>query len=340
MSQRPKLPDDLQRVLPDAASVLVLTHDNPDPDALASAFTLAEVIEHLLPETSVTVAYAGIIGRAENRAMVRELGLAPEPLTNIDLEEISDIALVDTQPGFGNNSLPTDRTATIVIDHHPRRGGDLEGVAFVDVREGYGATSTILAEYAHQCGVPLSTRLATAIFYAIKSETQELGRDASDPDHEIYMRLFPEADKAALALIQRARVPRDYFRAFQLAIGSAEVYGRTVLSDLRRIENPDIVAEIADFLLRLEGADWACCLGRYNGEVVMSLRTSDPEAHAGRVIRQVVAGLGSAGGHGMSAGGRIPLGEEDYDDVASRVKQRLLESLSSGRRPGEPLVVA
>ncbi len=315
---------------------LVLTHDNPDPDALASAFVLAAVLTHRT-DVECEVGYAGIIGRAENRAMLRELELAPTRIHGDTLERFDAIALVDSQPGFGNNSLPEDRQATAVVDHHPGRG-DLDQVAFVDVREDYGASATIVHEYAQAGGVPLPENLLTALFYAIKSETQELGRGAGPADHEAYLSLLPRADKLAVARIQRARVPRNYFRAFQVAIENARLHGRTVVTDLQRVDTPDLVAEIADFLLRLDGADWAVCMGRYEDSVVMSVRTAEEEAHAGQVIRRVVAGLGRAGGHGTMAGGRVPLDGRDYEDVAAQICGRLVDELAADAAEGESLV--
>ena len=327
----------LKATFADADRVAILPHDNPDPDALASAFALRAVLEHT-NELECKVVYAGLVGRAENRAMIRELGLDPVRLERVSLADFDGVALVDTQPGFGNNSLPADRQADAVFDHHPGRG-ELEGVPFVDVREGYGATASIMHEYVQASGVPLSPPLITALFYAIKSETQELAREAGYSDREAYLSLLPRADRAAIASIQRARVPRDYFRAFQIAIENARVHGRAVVTDLRRIESPDMVAEIADFLLRLEGTDWSACLGHFDDALVLSLRTSDPEAHAGEVIRRVVAGLGRAGGHGMMAGGRVPLGDTEYDDLADQVRERLLDNVGGESRSGEALVL-
>lgn len=316
--------------------VLVLTHDNPDPDALASAFALAAVLTHLT-DVECEVGYAGIIGRAENRAMLRELELVPTRIHGDTLERFDAIALVDTQPGFGNNSLPEGQQPTAVVDHHPGRG-ELDGVAFVDVREGYGASATIVHEYAQVAGVPLPANLLTALFYAIKSETQELSRGAGYADREAYLSLLPRADKLAVARIQRARVPRNYFRAFQVAIENARLHGRTIVTDLQRVDTPDLVAEIADFLLRLDGADWAVCMGRYQDSVVMSLRTAEEEAHAGKVVRRVVAGLGRAGGHGTMAGGRVPLDGRDYEDVAAQIRERLIDELAGDAAEGESLV--
>lgn len=335
----PEIVARLKRITDGADRVLVLCHDNPDPDALASAFLLSEVLTHLTgSESEAEVAYGGIVGRAENRAMIRELELKPVPLHELDLAAYDTLALVDTQPGAGNNSLPEDRDPAIIVDHHPPKC-DPEAYAFVDIRESYGATCTMVAEYASHCDVPLPPKLATAVVYAIKSETQDLGREAAAADHRVYMTLFPRVDVGALARIQRARVPREYFRSFRDAIEEARVYGRAVVTNLGRIDTPDIVAEIADFLLRLEGADWSCCMGRFDEQLVVSLRTSQPDAHAGQVIRDVVAGRGSAGGHGMSAGGQLPFDETDYETAATDLRRRLLAELDASR-PGEPLVIS
>jgi len=329
--------DSLHAAVAGAKRILVLSHDNPDPDALASACTLRAILEELVDAETI-VGYAGLVGRAENRAMIRELELDVTHIGNLDLSSFDAIAMVDTQPGFGNNSLPARRRPIVVIDHHPPRA-DLDDIPFVDIREDYGATSTMVAEYAYAVGLKLPSALITALFYALRSETQDLGREASEHDQKVYLSLFPHADKPALSRIQTASVPRSYFHVFQLAIEGASVVGRLVLTDLKRVRHPDLVAEIADFLLRLEEVDWSCCLARYGDQMVLSLRTSDPHAHAGSIIRQVVRDMGAAGGHGMIAGGRVELGSKSYSEIADTVSQRLLDALEIDASSGEPLVL-
>ncbi len=329
--------ENLGAAFDDCKHALILTHDNPDPDALASAFALAATLSHLTG-IDCEVGYAGIIGRAENRAMLRELELAPTRIHGDNLERFDALALVDTQPGFGNNSQPVGRLPNAVVDHHPRRQ-NLDDLPFADIRDGYGATATIIYEYAQVGGVPLSKNILTSLFYAIKSETQELGRGAGYADQEAYLSLLPRADKMAVSRIQQAPVPRNYFRAFQVGIENAHLQGRIVITDLKTVDNPDLVAEIADFLLRLEGADWAGCMGLYNRNLLLSLRTAVEDAHAGQIIRRVVAGLGRAGGHGAMAGGQIPLGDRDYSEVATQIKARLTDELANDTATGESLVL-
>jgi nanoRNase/pAp phosphatase (c-di-AMP/oligoRNAs hydrolase) len=100
--------------------MLILPHNDPDPDAIASAIGL----RHLLAERSnveACIAYGGIIGRAANKALVHYLGRPLRHLNSSDLHQAEAVALVDTQPGAGNNPLPLDHSPVIVVDHHPRQ---------------------------------------------------------------------------------------------------------------------------------------------------------------------------------------------------------------------------
>lgn len=326
----------LQKTFAGYRACLVLAHDNPDPDALASAFAFQAVLQQTLG-IEARVGFGGVIGRAENRAMIKVLGLTPEPLSTLDLAQFDGCALVDAQPSTGNSSLPASLPLLAIVDHHPPRT-PAQDVPHRDIRPGYGATATLMTEYAVSCGVQLSSQLATALFYAIRSETQDLGRESSEADRLAYFYLLERADMRAVADIQRARVPMEYFRAFRTAIDRAEVVGNVVFSELGTVGAADIVAEIADFLLRLQEAEWAFCIGRHQNDLIVSLRTSDPDAHAGKLIREAIAGLGTAGGHGTMAGGQVPLSESTYLEAASQLRRRVLDALSVDEQAARPLL--
>ncbi|HQN40195.1 MAG TPA: DHH family phosphoesterase, partial [Thermoanaerobaculia bacterium] len=135
---------------PSRAAWLILTHDNPDPDALVSMALLARLLRQVF-RRHATIAYGGMIGRAENREMVRVLGLEMVHMREISWRTFDLFALVDSQPRTGNNQLPADLTPHVVIDHHPPRKASLS-CPFVDIRRDYGATATILAEYLQASG--------------------------------------------------------------------------------------------------------------------------------------------------------------------------------------------
>jgi len=293
----------LGELLADARRVLVLMHNHPDPDSLGGALILRRVLQKHFA-VQVVLAYGGLIGRAENRAMVARLRIPVKRAREIDFDRFDAVILVDTQPGTGNNSLPPGRIPEAVFDHHPLRPETRE-VPLHDVRPEYGAVVTMLADYLEAAGLDLDRRLATAIFYAIRSETQNLGREASAADARVFTQAFPLVDNRALAGIEQAPLSRDYLVILDRAFRATRVYGRLAVTRLHRIPYPDVPAELADLLLRVRDIDHALVMGVYGGQVYLSLRTLDRRVNAGRLLRRVVGSRGGAGGHEMIAGGRI-----------------------------------
>ena len=189
---------------------------------------------------------------------------------------------------------------------------------FLDLREAYGATSTILTEYLRESRLDVDHKIATALFYGITAETQDLGREATPADIEAAHFLYPHANKRRLAKIENARVPREYFRVFREAIDKAVLYGdRAVISVLGDVQYPDMVAEVADFLLRLDQVDWAAAIGTFEGCLHCSIRTTERDVNAGEILQRVL-GSKLAGGHDQIAGGRIPVGT---DPVGARARR-------------------
>ncbi len=319
--------------------LLIYMHDNPDPDALASAFGLKRLIEHVLP-IKATLALGGIVGRAENRAMVETLGIPLVAADSLDPSVYDALAIVDSQPGTGNNSLPPDRLLDVVIDHHPARP-ESESVPWRDIRPDLGATSTIAVEYLRALNVPIDTPLATALFYAIRAETRDLGREATHAERVAYLFLFPLVDFHLLSLISQPKVPRAHFAALDRALRSAQVWGDLVAVNMGSIAYPDLVAEVADLLLEWEGAHFVLCCGCYGNRFYLSLRTEPSERRAGALMRQLINSQGAAGGHGTMAGGRLfrPVATDaDQQATFEQMVKHLLDLIGRGSPPSAPLI--
>jgi nanoRNase/pAp phosphatase (c-di-AMP/oligoRNAs hydrolase) len=303
---------------------LVLTHDNPDPDALASALLLCTVLRRAFKQRA-TAAYGGIIGRAENREMVRSLHLQASHVRRLSLRRYQHFALVDTQPRTGNNQLPADIVPDLVIDHHPLRKTTL-GTRCVDVRPAYGATATILGEYMEAAGLVPTHALATALIYAIRSETQDFSREFTGPDKAVYDQFFALANHRLLARILNPRLPLSYFGSLHEALERLEVVDSLILSHLGAIDQPDIVPELADLLLRLEGKTWSLCTGFFGDRMYLSIRTTNPRADAGGLMRRLIGRRGKGGGHGRTAGGWIDaarLAAADRTRLQSAIAEKL-----------------
>ena len=320
-----------------AGSLLILPHNDPDPDAIASAVALHYLLAEQLGMES-SIAYQGIIGRAENRALVRYLGHPLELLIDADLQQPCCLALIDTQPGAGNVTQPPGSRVILVIDHHAWRE-ESATASFADVRHELGATSTILTQYLQATGVEPSSSLATALFYGIKTITMGLSRNTSPADAAAYSYLQPRIDVGALAKIVHAQVPAGYFRSFDTALRAARRYDGLILSFIGRLAYPDLAAEMADVLLRLEKAQWVICMGVYQGALILSVRTRSQQHTAAELVQAIVAGEGSAGGHGTMAGGQIPLEGKVAEREVMLLRQRALQHLGiPSESAGEPLI--
>ncbi len=302
----PTPPFDLDAALKRIAgcrSLLVYMHDNPDPDALAAAVGLKSLVEHELGAT-VTLALGGIVGRAENRAMVEALRFPLSPVEDLDHRQFDRTAIVDSQPGTGNNSLPADRVVDIIIDHHPARPESVQS-PWCDIRPELGATSTIVLQYLRERNVPVDAALTTGLFYALRTETRDLGREATEFERSAYLHLVQSVDHKLLYRMSHPKVPREHFSALDRALRSAQQWGDVVAVDLGALSYPDLVAEVADLLLSFEGARFVLCCGRYGTRAFLSLRTDATEGRAGTLMRQIIGSDGAAGGHGTMAGGRL-----------------------------------
>jgi nanoRNase/pAp phosphatase (c-di-AMP/oligoRNAs hydrolase) len=321
--------DEMLEWLRGKGRTIIIIHDNPDPDCLASAMALRHLLAMKLSRNAV-IAFSGMIGRSENIAMAKELEITLIPLEMVDLDEFSVVCMLDTQPGTGNNSLPSNHRVDIVIDHHPIREASKK-CRWLDIREDYGVTATILYEYLLAQNIHIGTKLATALYYAIKSETQDLGREANQPDRDAYLRLFPLANKQLLYKITNPKLPVEHFRTIHSGVENATIYGKLLIVNLQAICFPEVVSEIADYLIRLEGIETVLSMGHYNDAVILSIRTTDTLLNAGEIIKRLVAGKGTAGGHGLMAGGKldnVPLDLAVLKEIELFLTTRLLLELS------------
>lgn len=324
--------EQLKATLQGHQTMLIVMQDNPDPDSIAAAVALRK-LANTLAEVQCSIAHGGTVGRGENRAMVKYLGLNLRAMDQIDPALFELFAMVDTQPCTGNNSLPTSIEPDIVIDHHSCRR-TTRHCRFTDIRSHYGASVTILYEYFKNAGIKIDAPLATAMLYAIRSDTQDLGRDTSRVDVLALTELYAIANKRMLSEIQRGKVQRDYFQMLSDSLKQARAYGNAVVTNLGDIDNPDMIAEVADLLLRDDLTDWVMVCGFSGGKLMISLRTEQETLGADKVIRHVVGRRGTCGGHPSYAGGQIGIQELAPKQVEKLVKLITVRFVRAVAPPG------
>lgn len=334
--------DELLSVARGKSLLIAQTHDFPDPDTIASSLGLVWLLKEKLGIEGV-VGYGGVVGRAENRAMLKVLGIKLKRTTAADFARADLVALLDTQPEVGNHSLPPDVRPDIVVDHHFER--ELKGArpVYFDVGGDVGTTSTKVTELVRAAGLTPPPEVATALFYGLKSDTRDLARLTRPADVASYLYLFPLMDPALLNEIENPQVPIEYFRILNKAIQRGKIHGNTIIVDLGAIYTPDLCAEIADRLLQIEGIKHAVATGWFEDSLFLSLRTRTRNRNLGKVIHAIVAktGLGGAGGHAQMAGARIPLGDRSprsRADLRRRVLAEILEAFGEDPKSSHRLM--
>ena len=311
----------IRELLESREKVGILLQPDPDPDGIACGYALRSVLGRRKRTTAPLISF-GEVQRPENRALCQALGIEVQVIEPSELDEMDGLVLVDVQPNvFGENPPPRVLSVDAVIDHHPERSG--YDAVIRDVRPHYGATSTILTEYLRAANIDPGPRLATALIYGIKSDTQYLGRETSRKDMMSFAYLHAHHSPALLRRIERPALPIDGLRALGRALAKTEVRDGINLLVLGRVRE-DVIPQVADMALQAEGAEWAVAVGQVGGDLVFSVRNVGYVRAAGDVVRAVVEGLGVGGGHRSMAKGIIPLrafrevyGRADRDQVRS-----------------------
>jgi nanoRNase/pAp phosphatase (c-di-AMP/oligoRNAs hydrolase) len=305
-----------------AEKILLLVQDDPDPDGLASALALRTLLGR--NRLSAVIGAFGEVKRPENVAMVNQLDIQVLRVYPEELAGYDRVALLDVQP-FHSPDIPTQ--VDLVIDHHPRRTNYTARIK--DVRPRYGATSTIMTEYLLASDTPISSRLATALLYGIKTDTQLLGRDTTPMDVAAFASLYPLANQSLLRRIDRPQFPRRDLPALSLALESAHILDDILFAYMGPLTREDVIPYIADFCLEVEGVEWSVVSGLFEGKLIISVRNFGASRSAGEVTKAAFEPYGSAGGHKAMAKAVIPLAQIPTDclDHENWVRDRFLVHL-------------
>jgi nanoRNase/pAp phosphatase (c-di-AMP/oligoRNAs hydrolase) len=329
----------LRRVLRSLSGPLaVVAHDNPDPDAIASAFALARIAETAGIEAEVC--YYGEINHQENRAFVNLLDYDLTTLDpDSDLDRFGSFALVDhSRPGV-NDGLPPETAVSVVIDHHPPR--EPVEAEFVDLRSNVGATSTLLTGYLRDLGIEPDRGLATGLLFGIRVDTDDFSREVDPEDFRAAAYLLSYADTATLERIESPSMGSETMDAIATAIGNREVRDDVLVTCLGAVSDRDALAQAADRLLDLQGIAVTFVFGFTGTDeesvVYASARARGTDLDLGEALRDAFGQVGSAGGHADMAGAQLPVGmliDEDDEDpgdvIEDVVTERFFDALGVG----------
>jgi len=287
---------------------------NADPDAMASAMALKRLLWRQVSAT--TIAHINEIKRPDNLAMIRLLGLGLLPIQKVNLGEFTRFAVVDSQPR--HHEALEGINFDVIIDHHPATEAK---APFVDIRPDYGATSTIMTEYVRAAKIKPSAKLATGLFYGIKTDTSNFERKAIMPDVNAFQFLFRYVNVPVARKIEQAEITLDSLKYYRKALEEMAVRKNRVHVHLGSVTNPDICVSLADFFMKLHDITWTVVSGMYQGRLVIIVRNDGIRKDAGKVLGEVFGELGQAGGHKTMARAEIPVenlqGVIDYQDAGT-----------------------
>ena len=330
-----------QRYFADADRVLILLHNDPDPDALASGLAL----RNLLRRTKTTAIIGAMQGvtRPENLRMANMLDIQVEQITPASLQEFERIATVDVQPHYFGGLL--DR-ADLVIDHHPEQPG--YSAVFKDIRADYGSTSTILTEHLRAVDVNISERTATAMLYAIKSDTLFFARHTNRVDLEAFTFLYPLADAALIRKMEGAEITLERLAYVTRASQSGILREQVFTAFVGEAPREDFIPYTADFFLQLEDVKWTIVGGIVGNTFILSVRNLGYSRNAGEFVKKWFGDVGSAGGHRAMAKAVVPVdrfrqkfgdltGPELTAKIADMAEQFLHEAPIEKEKKREPV---
>ena len=310
-----------QRYFADAERVLIMLHNDPDPDAMASGLALRNILRRT-KTTAIIGAFQGVT-RPENLRMVNLLDIHVESINPESLKEYERIAMVDVQPHYFGDLI---ERVDLVIDHHPEQPGYT--AVFKDIRPDYGSTSTILTEHLRAVDVNISERTATAMLYAIKSDTLFFSRSTNRVDLEAFSYLYPLSDAAMIRKMEGAEITVERLEYVMKAYQSGNLTGQVFCAFVGTSTREDFIPYVADFFLQLEDVKWTIIAGVVNDTLVVSVRNLGYTKNAGEFVRRIFADIGSAGGHRAMAKAVVPMrafrskyGDLNGDQISAKLRE-------------------
>lgn len=319
---------------------LVVLHEYPDPDAIASGYAHRQISVKF--DIEVDILYTGEISHQQNLALVRALDYDfIKYEESMDLTPYSGAVLVDHQGSTVSqiiDRLEEDQVPLlIIVDHHEQQ--EHAKASFEDIRK-TGSTSTIYSQYLQAMNWLEQDQKehvlsSTALMHGILTDTGGFIQ-ASEEDFHAAAYLSKYHDAQLLNLIMNQTRSKHVMEIIQHALGNrvlVESFSMAGLGYLRA-EDRDAIPEVADFLLTEDNVHTAIAYGivkddMNNETLVGSMRTSKFTINPDEFIKDVFGTDFNGkffGGGKISAGGfSIPVGflsgahHDHYEEIKWQV---------------------
>jgi phosphoesterase RecJ-like protein len=295
------------REIRDAERFVLVTHENPDGDALGSLVGMQHLLTALGKDSLMYIASEEFPLPYEYRFFDLEglISIDPQQLAERTIVFL-DCGNIDRNPA---DALKHENAHILNIDHH--HDNTHFGTVNLVVPEA-SCTAEIVWDLAHDLGVKPSGPMADALYVGLVTDTGRFMYENTSPRahvmaaelveagvdvHTIYRRLYEDLPYPRLELLGRAL---SHMRRFDdglltlttltvedyAAAGAEESHSEGVIDHLRAVEGTTVAALIRDMLAPDR-----------RGSRKVSLRAAD-----GRVDVSLIAREQGGGGHPQAAG--------------------------------------
>lgn len=319
----------LQKLRETKGNISVFLHNNPDPDAIASAMAVEKICER--EELSCRTYYGGEIGHPENELIMESTSIDMEPIDDEDVEKILNntetIVFLDFAQASVNNLLPENIKPDIVIDHHFTNREVTHG-DYIEIRADVGASSTILTRHLQNLNIEISPLLASVLLYGIKVDTDDYTKNISPGDFKVISYLQAIADEELLDIFESPPLKPNTVNALGRAISNRKFEGGVLTAWMGEVATKDDIPQVADILMRERDVTTVLSFGSLDEKIYMSARCKDVKTNIGKKMKDAFSDIGEGGGHMHSAGGAVPLERyEDLDTALEDIEERFIEEV-------------
>ena len=283
------------------SKIIIQPHDNPDPDALASAYGLYVYFKSF--DIDVKIVYSGrsTIQKSNLVLLIEECEI---PIEYVEKDTDFGEALlitVDCQHGEGNvSNLNAKRVA--IIDHH-------QGVGVGDYKEMapyLGSCSTLVWNMMMKEGffIDDNIKLGTAFYYGLMTDTSN------------FMEVSHPLDRDMIDSVKYSKSLIKHFTNSNISLPELKIAGQALIHYDYDDEyhylivysepcDPNILGFINDLALQVDKVSISVVYNEMNAGYKLSIRSCSKEVKANELADYLTEGVGSGGGHVEKAGGYI-----------------------------------
>ena len=308
--------------------VWIQTHNFPDPDAIASAYGLQCFLA--LHKVPAKICYNGHVDKISVVKMLATFEIEMLPIETLEIAETDYVVLVDGQKYNANlTDIPGDEVAC--IDHHPViKTCDY---LYKDIRI-TGSCATLIAQYFKESHTQMNTKVASALTYGMKMDTNSFNRGVTKLDIEMYEYLFAYTDAHLVQSMYNNSMEIADLRAYGAAIENIQIFDRIGMAHIPFDCEDALIAMVADFILKLEEVTIAIIYAERKGGLKFSVRSEEPKVHAGNLIMEALCERGAGGGHLAMAGGFVPATKRELitRPLEEYIRELFIEALKQQKK--------